>query len=223
MTYTPISAGTLNWDVPVNAAFTSQDNRITVNEATDATQNTRLTALENYNGFQPTELGALVWNFDPGMASGQSSTTAGVLHMIRLDVPVAITVTNLVVAIQTAGATLTAGQNFGALYDSSGSRLAVSADQASAFQATGTITIPLTGTLGLSPGTYHAALLTNGTTQPQFMRTVGSATLAPTINFGTTVSTARWGNSGSAQTTTPTSVTMSGRTFGASGFWAALT
>lgn len=29
MTYVPITAGTANWDVPVNAAFTSQDTRIT--------------------------------------------------------------------------------------------------------------------------------------------------------------------------------------------------
>ncbi len=32
MTYTPIPAGTQNWDVPVNAAFTDQDTRITAAE-----------------------------------------------------------------------------------------------------------------------------------------------------------------------------------------------
>lgn len=31
MTYTPIERGSENWDVPVNAAFTDQDNRITTN------------------------------------------------------------------------------------------------------------------------------------------------------------------------------------------------
>lgn len=209
MTYTPIAQGTANWDVPVNAAFASQDSRITT--------------LENYNGFQPTELNALAWNYDPGMASGQSGTTAGVLHMIRIDVPVDITATNMVVAIQTAGATLTAGQNFGALYNSTGTRVAVSADQATAFTGTGVITIPFTASAALSPGVYYAALLTNGTTQPMFMRTVGATNLAPAINFGLSVSNARWANSGTSQTATPSSVTMSGRTFGASGFWAALT
>ena len=32
MAYTPIAHGSADWDVPVNAAFTSQDGRITVNE-----------------------------------------------------------------------------------------------------------------------------------------------------------------------------------------------
>lgn len=38
MTYTPIPAGTLNWDVPVNDALTDQDTRITGNTASIATQ-----------------------------------------------------------------------------------------------------------------------------------------------------------------------------------------
>lgn len=38
MTYTPIEPGTLDWDVPVNAAFTSQDARLTLVEAA-STQN----------------------------------------------------------------------------------------------------------------------------------------------------------------------------------------
>lgn len=209
MTYTPITPGSLDWDVPVNAAFTSQDGRIT--------------SLENYNGFQPTELGALTWSHDPATSAGQSGTTAGVLHMIRLDAPVDAVATNLVVAIQTAGATLTAGQNFGALYNSTGTRIAVSADQSAAFTGTGLITIPFTSPVQLTAGTYYAALLTNGTTQPMFMRTVGATALASAINFGLTVSNARWANSGTSQTSTPASVAMSGRTFGASGFWAALT
>ncbi len=33
MSYTPIPAGTVDWDVPLNAALTSQDSRITVNES----------------------------------------------------------------------------------------------------------------------------------------------------------------------------------------------
>jgi hypothetical protein len=46
VSYTPIPAGTPDWDVPVNAAFTDQDGRITSNTASIDTQSTQITNLQ---------------------------------------------------------------------------------------------------------------------------------------------------------------------------------
>lgn len=42
MSYTPIAQGTLNWDVPVNAAFVDQDTRITNNAANTASNSSAI-------------------------------------------------------------------------------------------------------------------------------------------------------------------------------------
>ena len=45
MTYTPIAPGTPNWDVPVNAAFTDLDTRVTTNTANVATNTTNIASV----------------------------------------------------------------------------------------------------------------------------------------------------------------------------------
>lgn len=45
MAYTPIAPGSADWDVPVNAAFTSQDSRITVNEGQIAANSAAITLI----------------------------------------------------------------------------------------------------------------------------------------------------------------------------------
>lgn len=47
MSYTPIPAGTPDWDVPVNAAFVDQDGRITTNTANIGTNSTDIATLQS--------------------------------------------------------------------------------------------------------------------------------------------------------------------------------
>jgi hypothetical protein len=50
VTYTPIAKGTSDWDVPVNAAFTEQDGRITTNSTSIDTINNTLTGKVSKSG-----------------------------------------------------------------------------------------------------------------------------------------------------------------------------
>lgn len=59
MTYTPIPAGTPDWDVPVNAAFVDQDTRITDNTANISTQATQIANLQANDVTQDADIDAL--------------------------------------------------------------------------------------------------------------------------------------------------------------------
>lgn len=202
MTYTPIPAGTTQWDVPVNAAFTDQDERITA-----------------IAYLAPSDASVLAWNFDLRFANGQSTATAGTLFMARLEVLSAITATNLILAVQTAGSSLTASQNFAGLYNSAGTRLAQTADQSGTWTSTDIKEMALTSPVALTAGTYYIGILANGTTPPQFVRTIDSSGLTSFANRGTTVATARWSIDGTGLTALPASVTMGSRTFNAQCYW----
>jgi len=216
MTYTPIDRGSSNWDVPVNAAFTDQDARITQNE-------TDIDAIQNSIGFAPVDLGFLTWSFDPGNTIvGQSALTSGTVHMFRMDIRKQTTISNIVIGIQTVGSGLTVGQCLAGIYDSTGTLLRSTGDQSIAWTSLGVITMPLTAALPLNPGTYHVALLSNGGTPPSLARGAGATTVGPILNAGTTVSTARWGNGPTGQTSLPASVNMATRTYGPTAWWGAL-
>ena len=161
-------------------------------------------------------------NYDPGMAVGQSGLTAGVMHMARVDVTTAKTASNLVVSIQTGGATLTAGQNLAGLYDVNGNLLASVADQSTAWTSTGHKVMALASSVALTPGAYFVGLLFNGTTSPMFLRTVGSTASAATVNLGLSAAQLRWGTTGTGLTALPATVTMSGRTASGSCLWAGI-
>jgi hypothetical protein len=178
--------------------------------------------LNNGSPFSPAGNGYVAWNYDPASAVGQSGTTSGVLHMTRVDVPVSATATNLVVSIQTAGASLTAGQNLAGLYDANGVLLGSTADQASNWVSSGHKSMALTAGVALSPGTYYVGLLSVGTTPPQFLRTVGSSASASTVNVNLSNATLRWGTTGTGLTALPSTVTMSGRAASGSCLWAGL-
>lgn len=223
MTYTPIAPGTLNWDVPVNAEFTSQDSRITVNEATDATQNARLASLESKASFKtnPADFGYISWNYDPSMAGGGSQPAAGVLQMSSLFIPQTTTITNVVLGVTLVGATLTAGSNFAGLYDSSGTLIDTTADQSTTWTSVGPKVMPLTTTHSLPAGTYWVAMATTGTTRPSFHRAGSFTGLGSIVNQGLSAATYRFATTGSGITTLPASVTMSGRAVSDTTWWVA--
>src|SRR5690349_3000837 len=112
--------------------------------------------------------GLLGWSLDPATAIGSLQTSAGVLHLIEVRLR-AGTVDTLYVRIGTAGATLTASQNFLALLDSTGARIGLTADQSTAWTTTGTKSAALTTPAAVTGGVYYVAILSNGTTQPTFI------------------------------------------------------
>lgn len=202
MSYTPIDRGSSDWDVPVNAAFTSQDARITTNETSItningtlsthesqiATANTNITSLQNATDaldWQADDQGLIGWTFDPVITTGSAANVSQTLYFVKIPVRKAATITNLIVVVGILGSGLTAGQNLLGLYDSAGTRLGVTADQTTSWGAgTGTKTVPLTSPVAVSAGFYYVAILSNGTTPASFLR--GTSQSSSVNNLGGT-------------------------------------
>jgi hypothetical protein len=205
VTFTPIPAGTRTWDVLLNAALQDLQDQI-----------------ESYALFSPQDHNLLTWTMDPAIPTGGTILTAGVLYLARIKLPEDSTVTNLIACVTTGGSSLTSSQNFGALYTSTGTLVAITADQSVAWTGAGAKTMALaSGPYALTAGTYYAALLANGTTPPTFLR--GHGTSTSTLNIGLTATTgARSLTSGTGQTTPPASVTLGSASLDFKAWWLAL-
>jgi hypothetical protein len=211
MVTTP-SHGDLNWDGTLNAALNDLQAQVTA-----ATNRANALAVPT-----PADYSMAVWNFDFRMANGQSTATAGQLLMARVALLSTTTINNIVVGIQTAGATLTAGQNLVGLYNDSGSLVGQSADQSGNWTSAGRKVMALTSPYNAPAGVYHVALLANGTTPPQFVRSIGSSALPDFANMGLSPAAALWATGGTGLTALPSNVTMSARTQNAMCFWVGL-
>lgn len=160
---------------------------------------------------QATDQGALLaWSFDPANVANGVQTSAGVLYTAKVTLRTAATISKLWVIVTTAGATLTSSQNFLALYNSSGTRVGVTASQHTAFQSAQILSADLTTPYAASAGSYYVGILTNGTTQPTFLSgTVLNKSSASVGNAGMVAANGyRYGFSGSGQTSTPSSITV---------------
>lgn len=117
--------------------------------------------------------GLLGWSFDNACATSSGIVAnVGLIYVAKIQVPVTITVSNIIVRVETIGSVLTSGQNLVGAYDSAGNLLATSADQTTAWGTTGVKTAAVTPfTVTGGPTTYiYGALLANGSTGPQFQR-----------------------------------------------------
>lgn len=78
MTYTPITQGTLNWDVPLNAALASQDGRVTALESSDAANTADIGLLTaSWNSVKDTAFGAVGDGVTDDTAAVQAALNAG--------------------------------------------------------------------------------------------------------------------------------------------------
>jgi hypothetical protein len=160
---------------------------------------------------QATDQGALLaWTFDPANVANGVQTSAGVLYTAKVTLRSAATISKLWVIVTTAGATLTADQNFLALYNSAGTRVGVTASQHTAFASAQILGADLTTPYAASAGAYYVGILSNGSTQPTFLSgtvlnksssSVGNAGMAAADGY-------RYGFTGSSQTATPSSITV---------------
>jgi hypothetical protein len=184
------------------AAGTHTGITVTVNDGADSIS--LATSSASLPVYGPADLGWLTWSIDPAVASSSSAPNgAGIMALTRVKLPTAATVTSICLYVATAGATLTSGQCFAALYDSTGARVGVTADLSTAWTSTGSKEHALTSPYAAAAGSYWVALLYNGTTGPLFSRAASSLA----TNTGLTAATARFGVYGSSQTTTPSSIT----------------
>lgn len=192
-----IAAGVIV-DADVNASAAIAQSKV-------ANLTTDLAGKANSNGnYVPGDANLLTWAYDPSMATNSFAVLAGILYLIKVKLPVASTITDLLVGTATAGSGLTAGQNWAALYNSSGTRVGVTADQTTPWQTSANISMALTTPYAAAAGTYYVGLLSNGTTRPAFARGSGN----PIVNFGLGAGSNRYSTFGTAQTTAPTSITL---------------
>ena len=148
-------------------------------------------------GWGAADVGFIAWNYDPVAVFSNSIPAAGALQMCRIKIPKAVTITNLYLSVVTAGATLTSGQNFAALFDVNRNRLGVTADQTTAWASTGLKTMALTTPQAVAAGEYFVGFYANGTTRPAFAR----ANAADVVNGILSLANARWAASSTGLTT----------------------
>lgn len=153
---------------------------------------------------EPVDNAYLGWSVAPEGVGPGAVNASGTLYGLRIPVPVTISVTNMWIYVNTAGATLTAAQNLLGLYTSAGAKIAQTADQATAWTATGLKSAALTGgpfTIVGGPNVYvYAAILSVGTTPPVFR---GINILSAMLNANQTVGLGGRCVAQTAQTTIP--------------------
>lgn|SRR5512142_110928 len=144
----------------------------------------------------------------PAYAAGGTAIlgTAGSVYGTAIQVRRGFTVTSLVASVTTAGGTLTAGDSWGLLFNSAGTLVAKTADQATAWQTAGLQTMALTAvtSLTLPAGMYWCGVVSTGTTLPTFAKSGAPAAL---FNNGLAVSLSRCGILATSITTTPANIT----------------
>lgn len=148
--------------------------------------------------------------FDPAAVQTTfGPPVSGTLYLARIRSVSTQPATGIALWINNAGAGLTAGQNFVGLLDANGNRLAVSADQSTAFATTGGLKIPFLSPVPVVVGVdYYAAFLTNfATTAPLPLRGIGG----PGVNLFTGPSNPML-TTLAGQTSIPASVTLSATT-----------
>lgn len=151
--------------------------------------------------------------------ANQAPGTAGRLEFAKVRLPVPSSVTNILMYSQTLGSTLTAGQNFAALFTPARALVAQTADQAASWVGTtGLKTMALAGgPYSLSAGDYFVGFWHNGTTAPAWARNISNAI----ANVGTAAPAFLWGTADTGLTTTAPS-TMGTQTAGNLTYWVAL-
>jgi hypothetical protein len=166
----------------------------------------------------PEDHGLISWAYDPACGSTGSLMTAGTLYMVRVKVPKATTITNVCIYVTTAGGTLTSGQCFAGLYDSSRALLSATATQHTNWQTAGAQIMALSAAQSVAAGDYYVGFYSNGTTQPTVMRTIS---VNGGINIGLATANSRFATSSTGLTTTIPSTAAALTAFNVA-YWAAV-
>lgn len=171
--------------------------------------------------FGPTDRNMLAETYPAGLSTGSTAAaTAGRIEFVKIKIPVAISVTNILVQVVTVGNTLTAGQNFIALYNPANGLVGVSADQAAAWVGTGVKTAALAGgPFACVAGTYFIAFWYNGTTAPALMRAGTASSLGQNAGLATPQLYQGFADTGLTTTAPPT---MGAQTAASTTWWAGL-
>lgn len=154
----------------------------------------------------PVVNGLLSWGFPPNSASGTAHMTEGTVYLQKFYLNKPATLSSLMFNVTNSANSPSAG--YGGLYDLSGTRLAVSANTASAFTTTGGKTLPFSVAYVANTGYYYSALLCAAGPGQGPDLSAGTASSSVT-NINLTAATLRYCTGPTGQTTLPASITMS--------------
>jgi hypothetical protein len=209
------TSGQLNLG-PGNATF---DTNLYRSAATVLTTDNNLSVGGNALGLvKPTAHSMIAWTYDPAHCIAGKAGTAQTMYLAAIYVNRSTTATKLYWGINTAGATITAGQNFVGLYNSAGTQLAsVGVD------ARVTTTGPFTETISaaVTPGLYWVAFLFNATTMPQVYR--AQDLNGAFMNLGiSSAANYRFATNGTGLSALPSTITPSSNATAQFSYWAAI-
>lgn len=177
-----------------------------------ATGDSTLTGALDVDGFAlgeatPDAHNIVAWTYDPTMAVNSIELTGGTVYLAKLHIPRTMAVTKLYWWMAVAGVTPTAGQNFGGLYSSAGTRLVTANADATVTATAGLQTLTI-GSTTLTANTFvWAALVFNAATRPTVMYGSGATGTTTACNVGLTAATYRYATAGTSQTSLPSSIT----------------
>lgn len=172
----------------------------------------------------PADHGLAGWAFDPAAVQSNTALSAGQLAMIKVKLPLASLVNNVLVTVAGVGVTLAAC--FEGVYDSTGQLLGQTADLSAgaAWTTVGTSKSPLTTQLGLRAGVYYVGLLAGAAsvTPPSIVR--GALASQGNGNANLTPPRLRFGITGAGLSALPAAVDLSALSpnAGALAYWVGL-
>lgn len=153
---------------------------------------------ERSDYLSPPDYNLIAWNI-PWWQSGTGTilATAGLLHVCKLHVPKAATITNVEFHLSAAGSSLTSGQNFAALFSGAKALLSTTADQTTAWGSTGRKTMALSAPQAVAAGFVYVGFFSNGSTLPTPLRSSGQSM----INGGLAAADSFWATADTGRTT----------------------
>lgn len=154
-------------------------------------------------GYTPEDYGLSGWVGDPGYLAGSLAVTGGILHLLRVKLPKPTTITNVVHRHSSGSTNLT--DAYAAIYDTSGNRVAVSANVATDWNPQGPKVTPMITPYDAPAGFVYVGLLFVGSSMPNMPRYGQAAFFA---NANLSVSNIRFAQFGSGLTITPTTITI---------------
>jgi hypothetical protein len=129
----------------------------------------------------PAQMGIVAWDYPSILAmGGTAAALSGTVYLMRVPLyGASVTVTNILIAIQTQGSGLTSSENFLGLYDNTGTKIGGTADQTASWGSTGLKTAGLVS--GPFTGTWpfvYVVFVSNGTTPPALARIGGGSSVS---------------------------------------------
>jgi len=173
----------------------------------------------------PRQHDLLAWTYDPVAGSGGAlAPISGLQYFFRVRVPRTVTFTNVWWETAVVGAALTAGANNLALYDSTGARIAETADQTTNYTTLGIKTVAFTAPVAVTGGPTVFVWIgykSTGTT-PVGWRNIGPPNSALSNVNQTTANYRCFTNGTNTAALMPATITLAASVMSAAAPWLAL-